>query len=246
MKTPDAGDGHFPATHWTLIQRLHSGDDAVARRALDDLCAQYHYPLYCYLRRHGLDHHDAEDALHDFLAKLLRLKTFATADAGEGRLRSFLVTMLQRFLINWRRDRSGQNHESSLDALPLGADAEERYQQERLTERDTPETLFDRKWGHELLARVLHRLGESYARKGKSVLFETLQPVLQAGGSLRGQEGGALATRLAMTEGALRVALSRLLRDYRAVLGEEVLQTVGARDEVDAEIAHLLRAFHRN
>jgi RNA polymerase sigma-70 factor (ECF subfamily) len=244
--SPGEGDGHFPATHWTLIQRLHSGDNAVVRRALEDLCAQYHYPLYCYLRRRGLDHHDAEDALHDFLAKLLRLDAFAGADAGKGRLRSLLATMLQRFLINWRRDHAERYRESSLDTLPPGADAEERYQQEEFTEHDTPETLFDQKWSHELLVRVLRRLGESYASKGKAALFETLRPVLQAGGSLRGQDSGALAARLSINEGALRVALSRLLRDYRAILDEEVFQTVGSRDEVDGEIAHLLQAFHRD
>lgn len=241
----DKGNGHFPATHWTLVQRLRSANKSEARRALNDLCAQYHYPLYCYLRRRGLDYQDAEDALHDFLAKLLRLGAFAEADAERGRLRSFLVTMLQRFLINWRRDNAERYRESSLDALPHGADPEERYQQEQFAEHDTPETLFDRKWSHELLVRVLHRLGESYASKGKQALFETLQPVLQTGGSLRGHDAEALAARLSITEGALRVALSRLLRDYREMLDEEVFQTVGSRDEVDAEIAHLLQAFRR-
>jgi RNA polymerase sigma-70 factor (ECF subfamily) len=242
----EESDGHFPATHWTLIQRLRSSDATVARRALDDLCAQYHYPLYCYLRRRGLDYHDAEDALHDFLAKLLRLHTFAQADAEKGRLRSFLAAMLQRFLINWRRDHSERYHECSLDSLPPVAHSEERYQQEEFSEQDTPETLFDRKWSHEMLVRVLHRLGESYARKGKAALFEHLEPVLQTGGSLRGHDAGAIAARLSITEGALRVALSRLLRDYRLILDEEVLQTVHSRDDVDAEIAHLLQAFHRD
>ena len=241
-----SGDGHFPATHWTLIRRLRSGDDIVAHRALDELCAQYHYPLYCYLRRRGLDYHDAEDALHDFMGKLLRLEAFADADAEKGRLRSFLVTMLQRFLINWRRDHAGRQRELSLDTLPSVAGSEERYQQERFTDGDTPEILFDRKWSHEMLVRVLHRLGESYATKGKSALFETLLPILQTGGTLRGHDTGALAATLSVTEGALRVALSRLLRDYRGILDEEVLQTVNSRDDVDEEIAHLLQAFRRD
>lgn len=173
--SPDEGNGHFPATHWTLVQRLHSGDSAVVRRALDDLCAQYHYPLYCYLRRRGLSYEDAEDALHDFLAKLLRLDAFAQADATKGRLRSFLATMLQRFLINWRRDHAERYQESSLDDLPRADEAEERYQQEQFTEHDTPEIIFDRKWGRELLVRVLRRLGESYAHKGKAALFKALE-----------------------------------------------------------------------
>ena len=69
----DEGNGCFPATQWTLIHRLRSSDAKVARRALDDLCAQYYYPLYCYIRRRGFDQHDAEDALQDFFSKLLRL-----------------------------------------------------------------------------------------------------------------------------------------------------------------------------
>jgi DNA-directed RNA polymerase specialized sigma24 family protein len=243
--SPKEGHGHFPATHWTLIQRLRSDDAVVARRALNDLCTQYYYPLYCYIRRRGFDHHDAEDALHDFFSKLLRLEALSDADAAKGRLRSFLSTMLQRFLINWRRDHYDRSKESDLNDLPVGIDAEERYEQEQLTEHDTPETLFDRKWSHEMLVRVLNRLGESYAAKGKTALFQNLEPVLQTGGSLRGHDATALAASLSMTEGALRVSLSRLLKDYRTVLDEEVLQTVHSPDEVDAEIAHLLEAFRR-
>jgi hypothetical protein len=40
-------DGKFPTTQWTLIARIKSPDEGVARGALDELCAQYHYPLYC-------------------------------------------------------------------------------------------------------------------------------------------------------------------------------------------------------
>ena len=58
----------MPTTQWTLVARLNSGDAEHARAALDELCRAYHYPLYCQIRRRGLDHHDAEDALHDFLA----------------------------------------------------------------------------------------------------------------------------------------------------------------------------------
>ena len=104
--TQRKGDGSFPTTQWSLIARLKSPDEATARRALDDLCTQYHFPLYCAIRHRGLAHHDAEDALHDFLAKLLRLDSFAGADAEKGRLRAFLGTALTRFLHNWHRDRA--------------------------------------------------------------------------------------------------------------------------------------------
>ena len=237
------GAGRFPTTRWTLIRRLKSADPSAARRALDDLCGQYYYPLYCYIRHRGFDHHDAQDALHDFLAKLLRLEAFEDAAPDRGRLRAFLGTALRRFLSNWRRDQPHRSREVSLELPPPADDTEERYRRERFTDADTPERIFDRKWGLELLHRVVRRLGESYAARGRATVFETLRPVLLAGGSLRGEDTSHFAAALATTEGAVRVALSRLLRDYRGFLEDEVLQTVESPSEVDTEIAHLLQVF---
>jgi DNA-directed RNA polymerase specialized sigma24 family protein len=234
-------EGRFPSTRWTLIARLRSPDDATARRALDDLCAQYRYPLYCYIRRRGFSHHDAEDALQDFLVKLLRLDTFAGAEESRGHLRSLLATALQRFLASWLRDRPHRAREISVDPLPDdGRDDEGRYQHEHFTERDTPEVLFERKWSHALVTGALARLRERYEAAGKIALFTALQPVLIAGGSLRGEDAPALAASLGTTAGALRVALSRLLRDYRAAIEDEVAATVETPRAVAEELAHLL------
>ena len=236
-------DGQFPKTRWTLIHRLRDPDEQSSGRALEEICAQYHYPLYCYIRRRGLDYHDAQDALQEFFAKLLRLRTFGEADAAKGHLRAFLVTALQRFLINWHRDRAHLRREMSADAPRPDADSEERYRHEHFTEEDTPERIFDRRWSCELLERVLQLVGEAYAARGRGAVFGALRPALMAGGTLRGGDAPALAASLGITENALHATLSRLLREYRAILEREVLQTVGSREEVASEIAHLLRAF---
>lgn len=238
------GDARFPTTHWTLIARLKSSDAAAVGRALDDLCAQYYYPLYCAIRRRGLAHHDAEDALHDFLAKLVRLDAFADADAEKGRLRSFLGASLGRFLINWHRDRADRAREVSFDA-PDSADSESRYRAEHFPDHETPERLFDRQWARELLTRALQRLSTQYAERGKVHVFTTLSPVLQRGGSLREEDTASLAAVLGLSSGTLRTTHHRFLRDYRDLLEEEVLQTVASREEIDAEIAHLQASFRK-
>lgn len=236
-------DGRFPTTHWTLIQRLKSEDALVSTRALEDLCRQYHYPLYCYIRRRGLDHHDAEDALHDFLAKLLRLDSLQDTEAARGRLRGFLCTSLQRFLINWHeRRRHSTQRVKSLEDL---SESEKRYQMEHLTDADTPERIFNRKWSQELLKRVLESLDEDYQARGKSADYQALRPILLAGGSLRGYDTQALSLSLNITEGTLRIRLHRLLKDYRTLLRNEVLQTVGHMDEVEDEISHLMAVFQK-
>ncbi len=242
---PELERGRFPTTHWTFISRLRGEDPALAQRALEDLCAQYYYPLYCYIRRRGLDPADAEDALHNFLAKLLRLGTFAEAQAGKGHLRALLCASLRRFLANRSRDEAHRSREVSLDAGAAGLEAETRYRHERFVDHESPERLFERKWGYELMAQVLRRLRERYTSKGKGAIFEAFQPALLAGGSLRGLETPAIAASLTLSEGALRVAFHRFLSEFRAILEEEVYHTVSTREGVAGEIDYLLRLFQR-
>ena len=239
----EKGEGNFPKTRWTLIARAKDPDATISRRALDELCTQYYYPLYCYIRRRGFGHHDAEDALQEFLGKLLRLRAFEAMDDRRGRLRSFLGTAVRRFLVNWHRDHRHREDELSLDLVPPGEDPERRFRGERFIDSDTPERIFDRKWGHELLASVLSRLGKSYAARGRVAVFDVLRPVIVAGGSLQSGDSARLAGTLGMSEGALRAALFRLLGEYRDILRDEVLHTVDSAAEVEEEISHLLAVF---
>ncbi|HYF35237.1 MAG TPA: hypothetical protein VD994_08125 [Prosthecobacter sp.] len=236
-------DGGFPTTHWTLIARLHSPNPTDRTRALNDLCLQYHFPLYCYIRRHGLQHHDAQDALHDFLARLLRLESLATADSEKGRLRNFLLTALQRYLITWQRGQHHRRHELSADAERILDGAEDRYQQEQFPDTETPDRIYQRTWAAELMQTVLVRLRCQYEVRNKLPLFDALRPVLLDGGSLREDGSSALAAELGIKPGTLRIALMRLLRDYRQVLEEEILQTVRDRQEAKEEFRELMSLF---
>jgi RNA polymerase sigma-70 factor (ECF subfamily) len=238
-------DGKFPETEWTLIRRLRSSDNATAKRALEDLCNQYHYPLYCCIRRQGLNHHDAEDALQEFLAKLLRNESFEKADREKGRLRALLGTALQRFLSNWHRNLHRRPNLTQGDGgiAGNGGSSASRYEREKPIDSDTPALIFERKWAQELLLHVLTRFGEDYARREKSDLFKAFKPILMRGGSLRGENVAALANSLGMKETTLRVAYLRFHRDYRTALEAEVRQTVHSEEEVQEEISYLRSLF---
>jgi DNA-directed RNA polymerase specialized sigma24 family protein len=241
---PPARNSNMPTTKWTLIARLLDGDESESRAAIDELCRSYHYPLYCQIRRCGFSHHDAEDALHDFMAKLLRNESFKVADAEKGRLRTFLLFALKRFLSNWNRDRSRRREiEFSHDSGAFLFRAGERYSNDIAAKEMSPEFLFDRQWARELMALTVNRLRKRYQEKGREKLFNTLLPVLLSGGSLADHDSEQFAADLDMKPGALRTALHRLLADYREVLQDEVSQTVGNRDQAKEELELLLRAF---
>jgi RNA polymerase sigma-70 factor (ECF subfamily) len=237
------GDARFPSTRWTLVARIKSPDPAVARRALDEMCAQYHYPLYCYLRRRGCTHHDAQDVLHDFLAAILRRRALERVEEARGRLRGYLSTALGRHLQRWRaaearREPAGTGCEAvDFDAVAA------RYAREQFTDHDTPDRIFERKWAVELLGHAMDKLAARYQDRGKSALFAALSPALQAGGTLRGEDTPAIAASLGMSETSVRTGMSRLLHEFREAVQDEVRMTVELASEVGDELAYLFALF---
>lgn len=232
------GDGSFPTTHWTLIARLKSGDEAISRNALEEICLQYQFPLYCYIRRRGLDHHDAQDALHDFLAKLLRLDSLKSADMNKGRLRSFLATALQRFLINWHRAGRHRRQEINLDSAD-----ETRYEQEEFTSVATPEVALDRSWGATLLQAALNDLAAAEAKAERGPQFVVLEPFLSPVDGAGDYE--AAAKTLGQTESTARQMVKRLREKFRKFLRRRIADTLSdpSDEQIDDEMSALRKAM---
>lgn len=211
-----------------------------ARAALEELCRAYWYPLYAYARRRRLSSHDAEELVQSFLAALLARGDLRRVERSRGRFRSFLLASLSHHLARERdraraRKRGGGRRVLSLDR----AAAEERFGLEP-AHGDTPERTFERAWAAEVLDRALTRLRDEYRAAGKERIFEGLQDAL---GAARGEVDGARrAAELGLSDEALRVALHRLRRRFREHLRREVAETVRRPEEVEAELAELLRA----
>jgi RNA polymerase sigma-70 factor (ECF subfamily) len=234
---PQTRYGQFPTTHWTLISRLKSDDTVVVRRALDEICAQYHYPLYCYIRRRGLDHHDAEDVLQSFLAKLIRLDSFETADVSKGKLRSFLAVALQRFLATWRQEEFQRRSELTAESA-----AAARYRQEGFADTVTPEMALDRVWAVTLLQSALNELGANEEKAGRGPQFAQLRHFLSPDETAGGYD--AVAQTFGQSENATRQMVKRLRDRFRKILRERVAETLGdpKAEEIDEEMRALRQA----
>ena len=216
-----------------MVLEAGGADAAVARQALAELCQTYWLPIYTYIRRRGSSPHDAQDLTQEFFARLLEQNLVAAADPGRGRFRSFLLGALNHFLAKeWRKGRA-QKRGGHLQIVELG-DAELRYGSEPVT----PEQQFERKWAVTLLDAVLERLRAEFADENRPERFELLRPFLL--GDREGEPYAVIASRLGMSDGAIKVAVHRLRCRYRRLLREEVARTVAAPDQVEAEMRHLL------
>jgi DNA-directed RNA polymerase specialized sigma24 family protein len=231
----------FPTTHWSLIGRLKSHDKKETANAVAEIFTTYRYPLYGYLRTTGMHHEDSEDVLQGFFAKMLRNDAFMQADSERGKLRTFLLTALSRFRLNWQRGEQRRQQRVRAEGDLWDAD-ESRFQMEQHAMGETPADYYDRRWAMELIARVMTSLRTAYVRRNKQSLHEALVPLLSS--TLPETDGFAvIASRLGVTENALRVSLCRLRGDFRDLLLKEVKLTLDEGEDVKAEIQHLLSLF---
>jgi RNA polymerase sigma factor (sigma-70 family) len=231
----------FPTTRWSRLGRVGDPADPASRAALEQLCRDYSFPLYAFIRARGHGSHEAEDLVQGFVADLLECGDLAELDQSKGRFRSFLMAACDHYLANRRdhkraRKRGGAAAIVSIDRL----DAESRYAREPSHGR-TPERLFEREWALALLGRVLDRLEAESVAEGTKDIFDQIRPGLQ--GDRPGPGYRVIAETLGMTEGAVRVAARRVRMRYRELLREEVGRTTDDPEGIDEEIGELVVAL---
>ena len=216
-----------------------------ADEALAALCESYWYPLYAYLRGRGYNPDTAEDLTQAFFAHLLEKEKWVLrqADPTLGRFRSFLLTALRNFAASEYEKNMAKKRGGGIELLSLDFQtAEGRYQLEPPSE-DTPERVFDRRWAVTLLDRAVSRLREQATKRGGRDHFEHLKQYLT--GERPQVSYADAAVQLRMSEGAVKVAVHRLRRQFRGLILEEIEQTVSCPDDIDGEMRHLWSALAR-
>lgn len=231
----------FATTQWSVVLAAGDFDGKASRIALTQLCENYWYPLYAYVRRRVDDVHEAQDLTQAFFSYLLEKRTIASADRNRGRFRTFLLTALKNFVANqWKKARAEKRGGGKTE-LSLDFDAgESRYQIEP-SHTVTAEKLYERRWVLTLLDQVLERLRIELIQAGKAEDFEQFKGALTGEATARDYEQAAAA--LGITPAAAKQAAYRMRRCYRQLFRQEVGRTLADEAEVDDEIGRLLETL---
>jgi RNA polymerase sigma factor (sigma-70 family) len=241
MTLETGGRRHFATTRWSLVLRAGAGVSVPgADEALASLCETYWYPLYAYLRSQGRNADEAQDLTQAFFARMLEKKSIRHADPARGRFRAFLLTSLKNFAANERNRELASKRGGRTQTLSLDVESAEGRLQLEPPSDETPETIFDRRWAVTLLDRALARLRADTLHSGKAQHFDRLQPYLVGDQpQLSYAETGSV---LGMSDGAVKVAVHRLRRQFRDVVRDEIAHTVSSPEEIDDELRHLWSA----
>jgi DNA-directed RNA polymerase specialized sigma24 family protein len=160
----------FPLTEWSLVARASDADADTRRRALSELLDRYVPAIRCYLTlaKH-LDPDRADDLLQGFLAsKILDEHLIERADRERGKFRTFILTALDRFIINQHRFDAAQKRSPgqmiSIDEQPEPTKA-----------TAGPAAAFDLAWARQVLDRTVVRMKQECVGSGRMDLWDVFQ-----------------------------------------------------------------------
>ena len=227
----------FATTRWSVVVRAGDSQSPEAAAAMERLCQTYWYPLYCFVRRKGHVHEDASDLTQAFFALFLEKRYLKSVDASLGKFRTFLLASMTHFLANeWDKSQT-QQRGGGCQVLSLDdATAKERYGWNPWNTR-RPRRFLSGAGRETVVSVVLDRLAAETEEKR----FEVLKGFLlddkgavsyDGGGGPVGHDGGG---------GDL--GHSSDARRFRALLVEEVANTVNTPEEVEPELRHLLASL---
>ena len=214
------------------------GDGAMA--ALGELCRIYWFPIYGFARGLGLAPEDAEDATQELFRRVVDRQIMSRVEPGVGRLRSYLIASLKNGVSQQRRREARIKRGGGVDLVSIDAEeAEGRYLSDQVNGED-PEKAFERRWVAALLETAIAHLRAEYVERGQQAGFEELLPLLidcERGVSFR-----EVAHKLGKSEGAIRLAVFRLRKRFRALVRAEIIETVADSSQIDGEIEELFAA----
>lgn len=238
-RSPD----RFSTTRWSVVLACADSADGeeAAREALAELCKTYWRPIFAFICKRGYSVPDAQDLTQDFFLMVLEGDLLKLADPNRGRFRSLLLKAVQNFLTDDKirkhaRKRGGDVKFVSWDEWM--AEAPSRLAITAQEAESWPaEKIFDVRWAATAVENALRRLGEECEARRRRRVFDVLSDCLAA--ERQDVSYPKLSKSLGVPETSVKRLVHQLRQRYRALLREEVAQTVEKPEDVDEEVRYL-------
>lgn len=229
------GGDEFPATHWSLVAQAGQSDSKARREALGRLLGRYLPALQAHLVHHKrLPSEKADDLVQEFVAsKILEKDLIARANQQLGRLRTFLLTALDRFVKNQLRNERAKKR-APADGMVVAFDE----RQEGLPAGQRPSEAFDVAWARSVISQALEKMRDECELAGRKELWGIFEcrvvgPTLEGttpvdyaelierfGFRSPTQASNALTTAKRMYARALRSAIAQYALDQQEIESE--------------------------
>jgi RNA polymerase sigma-70 factor (ECF subfamily) len=233
----------FLTTHWSLIEDMGGCNDDKNDALIELLLKKYWKPVYCYLRRRGYENEEAKDLTQGFFQEVvLGRKLIDRADRTKGRFRSFLLTALNRYVINIRHEQATKKYIPK--AKLVGMDISDMSDLPEAVTVLTPEDSFTYAWVSALLEEVLRQVKAECERTNKVLHWQifrdrALRPIME-GGDAPTLESVCEKNGISDTAKASNMIVT-VKRHFQTLLRQHLRQSVMSDKEAEEELKEIRR-----
>jgi RNA polymerase sigma-70 factor (ECF subfamily) len=239
-------ESRFPATRWSFVRDAVLTSEEDAFQALDYLVTTYRPVLVRYLMEaKGWVKDRAEDLVHGFVAgKVIQGQLLRHADQAKGKFRNFLLTALNRYVIDEiRRGRAQVRSPGD------GAQVDIDEWADVIADPAASAPSFDVEWSRQLIQRCLDTVQQECRDKGQPAIWTIFEARVLAP-TVSGETPTSFEELVRITDlpsvTSVRNALITGKRKFQRVLRSLVLEYVDGEGEVDDEIRELIRGCRFN
>jgi RNA polymerase sigma-70 factor (ECF subfamily) len=240
------GSHRFPTTAWTALQEIRQAPAAERTAQKNSFIVRYWKPVFGFLRAGSYTLEQAEELTQAFFVDLLEGEDILGADPERGRFRTFLLTLLKRFLSDRfnpkRLPRQAVFESHFVPIASLISDEDRSY--EPPTD-ETPDNVFMRKWARDLIEEVCQGVKDLFEKRGQPEYYELFTAAQEV---IPGEEGTTqdeLGARFGLTRDGVKYRLKIVKQAFLLRLRTEVRDQVGSDAEIDVEIGELLALLSR-
>jgi DNA-directed RNA polymerase specialized sigma24 family protein len=229
----------FPVTRWTLVGRAGGSDAEAGPIAIAEIVRLYAPALRAHLiHRLECDEHRADDLLQGFLTdKVLEQRLIGYADPQRGRFRTFLLTALERYVIDKQRRAAARKRSPQASVKDIDEHLDELANPATDRERSSA---FDLAWAREVVEEVLSTMHQQCEQTDRHDLWEVfdvryLKPAME-GAEPEPHESiaGRLKLESAHQSGNLLITAKRMFtRIFMTVVSRYAADEKEVRDEVN-------------
>jgi len=229
----------FPTTAWNMVLAAKDSASPEYLDAMNRCIAGYWKPVFYFMRSRGYPLHRAEDLTQEFFLRLMERAWIRRADPGRGRFRTFLLTILTRFLSDKSPPRAPKQKQFDQRLVSISALLGDQERSFEPPDNQTPEEIFMKQWAKAVISNVRRQLEVWCFQKNRPDWYKVFCAVYfpRAGAARATQQ--ALAERFHLTRDQVRYALEEVNRQFARLLRAEVADQVDSPAELDAEIAEL-------
>jgi DNA-directed RNA polymerase specialized sigma24 family protein len=237
----------FHTTRWTQVLAA-CGDSPEARLALRDLCEAYYGPVEAFVQRYQGGRDNARDLTHEFFARLLEGNSLRGVERTRGHFRSYLLGAVKHFLSDQVDRTLAEKRGSGRSPQSLHESPSDNRSERQHTPLDVadphgfpPDAFFDRQWALAIVEKAMSVLQAESQARGETQRFEVLRRWLIP------SDDRAIAAEAArsldMTDGAFKVAVHRLRKQFRRHVKDQIASSVDGPEALQVELDYLIQVL---